>query len=195
MSRGPCRLALGAAVLIALAGSGAAASPFDRDGEIERAVEERIDGDPDLARLPLDVTVEEGRALVEGRVRGLAERRRAILEVGRVHGVIEVIDAIEVEVPRRSDESVRADLEALVRDRLKLGSSSLRFDVDEGTVLIEGSVEDARLRTRARNLAESGQTRRSCTLPSQIRCVASNCLLRRTRNQSDHQKATGCSNQ
>ena len=77
MSRGPCRLALGAAVLIALAGSGAAASPFDRDGEIERAVEERIDGDPDLARLPLDVTVEVPVRVVVHHAAGAAREHDA----------------------------------------------------------------------------------------------------------------------
>jgi len=155
MSEG-CKRFLSTGVALFAAGlATSTALAFDRDGEIERMLEDRIDGDPDLARLSLDVRVEEGRVQIDGRVRTLTERRRALIEAGRVHGVLEVVDRLELEAPRRSDETVRSDLEAIARDRLKIGTSGMKFDVSEGVVSVSGDVEDARLRIRARNLAES----------------------------------------
>ena len=64
MSRGLAWVSRTGVALAALSVGMVATVAFDRDGEIQRAVAARLDGDPALSRLSIDVRVEAGRVHV-----------------------------------------------------------------------------------------------------------------------------------
>lgn len=67
------------------------------DGELIDAVRRELRRDASTSELDVDVDVREGIATLRGRVMDLADSDNALAVAGRVPGIVDVVDEIEVE--------------------------------------------------------------------------------------------------
>ncbi len=145
--RSAWRLAAGLAIALAagaIAPRAAADEAFWPDpGErlLQEAVATELLLDPVVEREHVEVSVEDGVVVLEGRVASLLERDRAVRIAQAVRGVRSVVDDLEVRVPALADDELRSRVvDALLRDPV---TESFEIDVIAagGTVTLAGEVD------------------------------------------------------
>ncbi len=134
-------LAALAVCLLMLAGHVALADSRE-DGELARAVRDRLDGAAFLRTSSIDVVVSDRRAFVAGRVDTLADADAAIRLVARVRGLVAVESALELAESARPDHVLVVAVRAALRDRPEVadGGGDVDVTVDGGRVTLRGEL-------------------------------------------------------
>jgi osmotically-inducible protein OsmY len=114
------------------------------DREIQQAVLQELDWEPQVSSVDVGVTVHDGIVTLTGFVDNYSMKIHAERAAQRVYGVKAVANDLEVQLPadrQRSDpEIARAAVQALA-DRTILPPEEIRMTVREGWIILEGEVE------------------------------------------------------
>jgi len=139
--------AIAGAALLAGAGAPAMAAPESmgretpEDSEIASTIgtdlrfNQRVDADK------IDVSVNEGIVSLEGNVRTLVAKRRAIETARSIRGVRSVVDRVSVRTTNREDNAILEDVRSVINETPATDSYELRFVADAGVVTIRGTVD------------------------------------------------------
>ena len=125
----------------------------ESDAEIEHNAELLLKGDVELGHLPIRISVENGKAVLEGKVRLLHHAWRAREIVARAKGLTSIESRIEVDAGGRTAEAIAQEIQRKLQDQVGLASSPLEVKVDGGKAILTGTVKDARKRFIARDAA------------------------------------------
>jgi osmotically-inducible protein OsmY len=123
------------------------------DAEIRANVELRLQGNAELGARSIRVSVEDGVATLQGRVRLLSEAWKAERIAGEVRGLTGIENRLAVDATGRSNDEMRALLKRHFEDRVELASGDVAIAVEAGHVVLSGTVKDARVRFTARDAA------------------------------------------
>jgi len=145
-----CLVAVG--LVVGLSPALRADAPLD-DASLTRAVLDRLDRDPRLRTLDLDVQVDRGVVLLRGSVPTLADALRARSLALAVHGVGLVDTRFDLSTRQRPDRDIEFDLRQRFLSNGDLTRADLSITVRNGSVLLAGRVEDLRVRDIARAVA------------------------------------------
>lgn len=115
-----------------------AAAPDGMDQLVQRELMRQLSRDPVLRTAPIDVQVREGVATLSGTVDNLFAKQRAAELAGTVPGVRDVVDGIQLVVPRVTDEEIQRQIQE------RLPFKDVAVQVTHGVVAVSGVVEDAR---------------------------------------------------
>ena len=143
-----------AAVLLCVTLAAPAAPPELSDPEITAAIDAHL-----MRRLTteafhaIDVTTSNGTVTLNGQVRDLLTKRRAVEIAGAIRGVRGVVDLVRVEPVARTDDAIRADVLAGLRVEPVTDEYELAVEVTGGTVVLRGTVESAQERNVAERVA------------------------------------------
>jgi osmotically-inducible protein OsmY len=100
----------------------------------------------------IKASVADGRVTLEGEVEWFSHRARAVEAAGRVRGVTEVIDNIQIK-PLLAPNDLKAKIQdALKRDAL-LASRQIEVEVHDRDVILRGKVRSWAERTEAEQIA------------------------------------------
>jgi hyperosmotically inducible periplasmic protein len=122
----------------------------------ERAIQARLQKEPDLKSNRIDVEVENGFVTLNGKVDSEAERTQAE-KAAWVNGVTRVNDWLVVgraAKKARSDSAVTAEIEAQYRADKTLGHADVSVDMNDGVVTLAGVIPSESARQRAIDIAE-----------------------------------------
>ena len=113
------------------------------DPELQQQVLQELKWDPRVDETEVGVQVEKGIVTLTGAISSYAKRIAAVQAAHRVHGVLDVADDLEVEIPSR-DRPSDPDIAQAVRDALHWHSfvdeRNIRSTVSGGWVTLEGEV-------------------------------------------------------
>jgi osmotically-inducible protein OsmY len=123
------------------------------DASLARAVLDRLDCDPNLRALGIDVRVDRGMVQLRGSVPTLADALRARALALNVRGVGLVDTRIDLSTRDRSDRDIEYDLRQRFLSNGDLARADLGITVRNGAVLLTGRVDDMRVRDIARTAA------------------------------------------
>lgn len=143
-----------AAVLLCAALAAPAAPPELTDAEITTAIDAQL-----MRRLTtnafhaIDVATRNGTVTLNGRVRDLLTKRRAVEIAGSIRGVRGVVDLVRVEPVARTDDAIRADVVAGLRVEPVTDEYEIAAVVTGGTVTLRGTVQSAQERNVAERVA------------------------------------------
>lgn len=140
------------ALVVGLAPAPRAEAPPD-DASLARAVLDRLDRDPRLRSLGLDVRVDRGVVLLRGDVPTLADALRARALTLGVRGVGLVDTRFDLATRSRPDRDIEDDLRQRFLGNGDLAHADLGITVRSGAVLLTGRVDDLRVRDVARSVA------------------------------------------
>jgi osmotically-inducible protein OsmY len=155
------------------------------DAELREAVLAALAGNPELVRR-VGCTVDDGIVTLVGHVRDSGDEQRAIHVAGTVHGVEQVISALEIAeiVP---DETVPpiddATLVGKVADALDCAGIQIEgrvIEVDQGVATVRGKVKTVEDQRRVRDIVASVDG---------IRAVHARLVLRRSEESADPDEA------
>jgi osmotically-inducible protein OsmY len=117
---------------------GALGAPLD--AAVRRAVLDELGRDEHMSASAIDVTVTAGIAELGGAVPVAPWRQRASRVAGAVRGVRAVVNRIRVVAARRQDQVVLQDVRRALRATAALRSMPIHVTVDDGVVLLTGSI-------------------------------------------------------
>ena len=140
------------ALVLGLAPAPRADAPLD-DASLARAVLDRLDRDPHLRGLGLDVRLDRGVVVLRGNVPTLSDALRARALALNVHGVGLVDTRFDLSTRSRSDRDIEYDLRQRFLSNGDLAHADLAITVRSGAVLLTGRVDDMRVRDIARSVA------------------------------------------
>jgi osmotically-inducible protein OsmY len=115
-----------------------------KNNPLEGAVLERLDGDPRITdSTEIAVSANGGIVTLRGTVASLSQRRAAAEVANKIHGVHEVDNQIEVNLPSvdsHADDEIRGvALQLLIWDT-DVPSDSVDVEVENGWVTLKGNV-------------------------------------------------------
>jgi len=114
------------------------------DGEIRAAVFDELAWDSRVTATDIGVTVHQRIVTLTGAVQSYAERMAAEAAAHRLHGILDVVNDIEVRIPGEGlptdNEIAQAARRALVRDLL-VPEDHIQTTVSNGWVRLDGEVE------------------------------------------------------
>ncbi len=118
--------------------------------EIQQAVVDQLMADARVNPETIDVSVDDGQVTLRGTAPSYRAKWAAAEAARRVWGVFDVRNEIEVEIPAQSDDQrIANDIRsALMRDA-DLDSRDINVVVQEGNVLLEGTVSTLWAKIRA----------------------------------------------
>lgn len=136
-----------------------AGAPQGRNGiadtEIRRAIQRVLIIDEAVSSHLVDVKVTEGVVTLSGSVATLLQKERAARQAETIRGVRSVVNMIDVRPVVRTDKQIRQDLiEAFALDPAT-ESYEIQFEVDAGTVTLQGKVESYAEKALATRVAKS----------------------------------------
>jgi osmotically-inducible protein OsmY len=140
------------ALLASLAPALSAEAPLD-DASLARAVLDRLDRDPHLRNLGIEVRVDRGVVLLRGSVPTLGDALRARALALNVRGVGLVDTRFDLSTRNRPDRDIEYDLRQRFLSNGDLAGADLGITVRSGAVLLTGRVDDIRVREIARSVA------------------------------------------
>ncbi len=118
--------------------------------QLARAVKMRLEGSAELGFSRLQISVEDGVVTLNGRLPTLGAIVEAQRLAGRVHGIIEVENKIELDARRRSPARLESKVKEALAERLALSWADIKVRVTRGgRVVLSGKVGDARFRFAA----------------------------------------------
>lgn len=110
------------------------------DAEIRRAVLDELHRDEHLVVSNIVVTVTSGIVELSGAVPVLTWRERASRVAGVVRGVRAVVNRIRVVAERKKDVTLQQDVRRALRATAALANMPIHVTVDNGVVLLTGSI-------------------------------------------------------
>ena len=120
------------------------------DDEIRRDVLEALASDPATDSYKIDVKVEKGTVTLSGNVDSYGEKRLCTDVAKRVRGVKDVAEQIEIDYKtKRPDNEIAQEVEAQLRDDVRIDAQRIAVKVDDGTVELAGTVPSAAERSSA----------------------------------------------
>lgn len=132
-------------------------TPVDplRDRKIAETIRLRLLNDPLIEEHRIAVTVSNGRAYLIGTVHSPVERSRAEQVASRVGGTTQVINdlALDASPPLRMDLTIGEEIEKSFARSPFLNADRIKVHVDDGVVLLTGSVDSQRERLAATDYA------------------------------------------
>jgi len=140
----------GLASIVVISGAFAGAA---EDSEIARKVDDQLRRSPTVGHLGVRAKARDGRVSLEGRVRTLAQAWQAADLAGKVRGVIEVENRIEIDSRGAGDLSIGAAVRRRFEDLPEVAAAGLTVTVEAGTVTLAGKLRDARARFTAADAA------------------------------------------
>ena len=143
---------VGMALVAGFAPALRADAPLD-DASLARAVLDRLDRDPRLRDLDLDVQANRGVVLLRGSVPTLADALRARSFALAVPGVGLVDTRFDLSTRQRPDRDIEFDLRQRFLSNGDLARADLSITVRSGAVLLTGRVDELRVRDIARAVA------------------------------------------
>ena len=114
------------------------------DKEIERALIEELEWDPDLDATDIAVSVNSGVVTLAGFVKSYTDKYEAEAATKRVNGVVGLANDIEVRIPsidERPDPDIARDAVASIKSQLPISWERIKVVVRSGWVTLEGQVE------------------------------------------------------
>jgi osmotically-inducible protein OsmY len=114
------------------------------DAEIQKDVVARLKWDPLLNAAEIDVSVEDGVAILSGRVDSYSKRLNAEKAAKEILGVKAVVEDIQVGVSpvhRRSDDKIFAAIHNAVKWHMVVQQDRIRIKVEHGVVTLDGEVD------------------------------------------------------
>ncbi len=150
--------ALAAAVCLGCASATSWAAPEDKkkmtDQDIDNAVEHTLLTDSALLNNQLDASVSEGIVTLSGKADHLMARERAVKLAETIRGVRGVVNTITLEMPSRTDDELRKDVEAALLYDAATDSYELTPAVQDGVVTLSGTVQSYREEQLALHVAK-----------------------------------------
>ncbi len=120
------------------------------DRQIRRDVRDALGDDPVTDSLQIGVEVDEGVVTLTGDVSSSAEKLLCEQVAKGVRGVREIENQIGViRRAKRSDEKIKADIEATLRANILIDDGLIRVEVRDGNVKLKGVVGSPHERLRA----------------------------------------------
>jgi osmotically-inducible protein OsmY len=115
-----------------------------KDAELRERVLADLRWDPRVQDTPLGVNVTEGVVTLTGVVHGYSTRLAAQEAAHRVHGVCDVVNDIIVEIPpgRGTDFDIASAVRRMLEWDARVPAERLTSTVDNGCVVLEGTVEN-----------------------------------------------------
>jgi osmotically-inducible protein OsmY len=123
------------------------------DSELAQKVSDRLRQSATVGHLQISAGVRDGRVLLKGRVRNLFQAWEAANLAGKVNGVLEIENRIDVDSRGPSDATILSAVKRAFEDRPDVAASNLAISVDAGTVALSGKLDDARIRFTAADAA------------------------------------------
>ncbi len=129
--------------------------PSDRtDSQIRRDVEDALVSDPAAESFEVTTRVVDGAVTLTGTVDSWAEQELAVAAAKSVTGVRNVIDAIDVEANfDRSDAEIRRDVVGRLANDVRVDSTLIETNVEDGVVKLTGTVGSASEKRTAETVA------------------------------------------
>lgn len=119
------------------------ARPRPSDADVARAVRDALWIDPDVLLTDLDVTVNAGIARIRGVVSNLRAKRAAERDAEHAVGVWRVESSIVVRPPTpMADVELEERVRTRVSEALRPGAPRLEILVEEGRVIVRGTIDD-----------------------------------------------------
>lgn len=141
----------------------------DADARIAEAVRGELAADPAVDAEAITVDVDQGVVELSGVVPHLLMADAALSRAEMVHGVVAVIDRMELERSDRPDEVVRRDVEGALRDETSLRITAPAVRVVEGVVTLRGTAESFEDRQLAERIARAVRGARDVVSQIEIR--------------------------
>jgi osmotically-inducible protein OsmY len=114
------------------------------DEEIRRDVEAELHWDPDLDESDIAVAAKDSVVTLTGFVKNYKDKWQAEHAAKRVHGVLGVVNDLEVRLPgidERPDPEIGRDAVAAIRSQLPFSYEKIKVVVKNGWITLEGDVE------------------------------------------------------
>jgi osmotically-inducible protein OsmY len=114
------------------------------DEEIRRDVEAELRWDPDLDESDIAVAVKDSVVTLTGFVKSYKDKWQAERAAKRVHGVVAVVNDLEVRLPgidERPDPEIARDAVAALKSQLPFSYENIKVIVKNGWITLEGEVE------------------------------------------------------
>ena len=140
-------------IVLLLAAGPASGTARPGDAELGGWVEEGLAADPRVQGDEIDVSVRKGIVTLSGSAPTLLSRNYAVLTAQKIHGVLGVIDQLEMEVPIRSDGELAEDVRWKIERSPVIQSEGLGVSAKGGVVTLQGVVGSWGQRHEAQLLA------------------------------------------
>ncbi|WP_308920288.1 BON domain-containing protein [Janthinobacterium sp. J1-1] len=114
---------------------------MNADQEITARVEQELKWDVRIDASHIAVSVKQQTVTLSGYVRAYGHKLAAERDAQRVAGVQGVANDLEVHPPSRPDSEILRDAIAAIALQLPVSSASIKVTVDQGHVLLAGTVE------------------------------------------------------
>jgi osmotically-inducible protein OsmY len=114
------------------------------DSEIKQDVEDELQWDPDIDPTDIAVAVKDGIVTLTGFVKSYNDKWEAERAAKRVHGVLGVVNDLEVRLPgidERPDPDIAREAVAAIKSQLPVSYEQIKVVVRNGWVTLEGEVE------------------------------------------------------
>ena len=127
---------------------------FRSDEEIRGDVMDALATDPATDSYLISVTVNDGDVTLAGKVDSYGEKRLCNEVAEGVRGVKKVTDQIRVDYKtKRPDQEIAQEIEAQLRDDVRIDAERIAVKVRDGNVKLSGTVPSAAEKTRATSTA------------------------------------------
>ncbi len=124
------------------------------DDKITEMVVKKLSDNPDL--MEIGVEVNKGIVLLMGRIENIAGERKAMVLASRVVGVKEVISRLKIKDDfKQDDASIVNEIERLFSLEEKLDVQDINVEVNEGKVVLRGTVDKANQALLAEEISSS----------------------------------------
>lgn len=114
------------------------------DSELQRKIEQELEWDPSVDARHIAVAVKNGIATLSGYVEQFSDKTHAEQAAERVHGVMAVIDKIELELPgsaHRNDLDIVESALTALKLNVLIPKDHIKIVAQNGWITLEGSVE------------------------------------------------------
>jgi osmotically-inducible protein OsmY len=112
------------------------------DGQIEGAIERRLEMDSRITADRVGVTVKDHAAILYGTVDTIKEKKMATVVAGSVRGVSAVVNDLRVRTSLSRDEKIKRDVKQVIHPVNFKKENRLLVTVENGVVTLEGEVLD-----------------------------------------------------
>lgn len=128
------------------------AAAYRTDAELQRMVAEELHWDLDVPAANMDVAVSKGVVTLTGHVNTLIEKLTAQRAAHRIDGVLDVVNDLIVKYgdsPVADDKRIVIAVRSALEADSRIPSQSIQTTVNEGHVLLQGTVPNLLTRYRA----------------------------------------------
>jgi osmotically-inducible protein OsmY len=134
-------------------GKGLSAPPTD--GEIEGAIERRLEMDSRIQENKIGVKVEQGHATLFGQVESLEEKGFAEKVALTIRGVQSLVNKLEVPPDMSQDTEIASSIKQKLRQAQLLHENNINVRVDKQVVTLDGTVRNRKDKREATRLVEN----------------------------------------